>query len=175
MDEELAVEGEYQVVFTGLPVSGSDIKQVRDKFGKKFKLSSARLQSIFTGGPVVLQRGLDWSKAAKYSAAMKKMGALCEINRGQEGAGEEIGLAPCPECKSLQIGDICSDCGFNINAYRSQMAAKGFVEVPDAGYISNRRKNPRRTNTDRRDGVRYEEKRRSGPDRRKKDSGWYSD
>ncbi|MFV1997653.1 MAG: hypothetical protein ACC641_06535 [Acidiferrobacterales bacterium] len=175
MEEELSVEGDYQVVFTGLPVHGTDIKPVRENFKRKFKLSSERMRAIFNGGPVLLQKNLDWSKAKKYSAAMKEMGAVCEINRGQEATGDEIGLAPCPECKSLQIGDNCSDCGFNIKSYRSQMATKGFVEVPDAGYIKNRRRDSRRASTDRREDVRYEEKRRSGPDRRKKDSGWYSE
>lgn len=175
MDEELSVEGEYQVVFTGLPVHGTDIKNVRDNFKKKFKLPPERIKSIFNGGPVLLQTNLDWSKANKYSAAMKEMGALCEITRGHEVTGDEVGLAPCPKCKSLQIGDVCSDCGFDLKSYRLQMEAKGFVETPDSGYIKNRRKNSRRASTDRRDDVRYEEKRRSGLDRRKKNSDWYSD
>lgn len=175
MDEKLAIEGEYQVVFTGLPVHRTNINNVRKNFQKKFKLSPKRIKSIFSGGPVLLQKNLDWSSATKYSTAMKELGALCEITRGQEVAGDEVGLAPCPKCKSLQLGDVCSDCGFDLKLYRSQMEAKGFVEVPDSGYIKNRRDAARRQETDRRDDVRYEEKRRSGTERRKKDSGWYSD
>lgn len=175
MDEELSVEGEYQVIFTGFPVSGTDIKHVRDKFKEKFKLSPERFKLIFKGGPVTLQKNLDWSNATKYCAAMKELGALCEITRGQEVTGDEVGLVPCPECKSLQIGDVCSDCGFDIKSYRAQMAEKGFIEVPDSGYIRNRRNAARRLNADRRDDVRYEEKRRLGLDRRKKNNDWNSD
>lgn len=175
MDKELSVEGEYQVIFTGLPVSGTDIKNVRENFRKKFKLPPEQLKLIFKGGPVTLQKKLDWTNATKYSAAMQEIGALCEIMRGQESTGDEVGLAPCPQCKSLQIGDVCSECSFDIKLHRAQMAEKGFIEVLDAGYIRNRRIAPRRTNTDRRDDVRYEEKRRSGLDRRKKNSDWYSD
>ncbi len=175
MDEELSVEGEYQVIFTGLPVSGTDIKHVRDNFKNKFELPPEQLKLIFKGGPVALQKKLDWSTATKYSAAMKEMGALCEITRGQELIEDEVGLAPCPQCKSLQIGEVCSDCGFDIKSYRVQMEEKGFIEVADSGYIRNRRDAPRRLNKDRRDDVRYEEKRRSGLDRRKKNTDWYSD
>lgn len=175
MDEELSVEGEYQIIFTGLPVHGTDIKLVRKNFEERFKLPPQQLKSIFSGGPVVLQKDLDWESANKYNATMKEMGALCEITRRQEALGDAVGLAPCPGCKSLQIGDVCSDCGFDLKLHRSKMAEKGFVEVPDSGYIKNRRENPRRGNTDRRDGVRYEEKRRLSLDRRKKDSDWYSD
>lgn len=174
MDEELSVEGEYQVVFTGLPVYGTDIKHVREKFKKKFKLSSARLNLVFKGGPVTLQQNLDWSNATKYSTAMKELGALCEIVRGQELTGDDVGFAPCPECKILQIGDVCSDCGFDIKSYRSQMVTKGFVEVSDSGYIRNRRDSPRRLSVDRRYDIRYEEERRSVLDRRKNNFDWYS-
>jgi len=175
MDEELSVEGVYQIVFTGLPVQGTDLKHVHKNFEERFKLPPEQLSAIFSGGPVILQKDLDWSNATKYNGAMEEMGALCEITLTQEEGDDEVGLAPCPKCKSLQIGDACSDCGFDIKSYRLQMAGKGFVEVPDSGYIKNRRDVARRTGADRRDDVRYEEKRRMGIDRRKKDSDWYSD
>jgi len=123
MDEELSVEGEYQIIFTGLPVHGTDIKQVRKNFEERFKLPPQQLKSIFSGGPVVLQKDLDWESANNYSVTMKEMGALCEITRRQGVSEGVIGLAPCPGCNSLQIGDVCSDCGFDIKSYRSQMAA----------------------------------------------------
>lgn len=175
MGEGLAVEGEYQVIFTGLPVQGTDINLVRKNFENKFKLPPKRLNAIFNGGQALLQKNLDWVNANKYSAAMKEMGALCEIVRGQEAAEENIGLAPCPKCNALQIGDSCSDCGFDIKAYRLQMSVKGFVETPDQGYIKNRRDMPRRLNVDRREDVRYEDKRRVVLDRRKKYSDWNSE
>ena len=83
MDKELFIEGMYQIVFTGLPVHGTDIKHVRDNFGKKFKLSPQQLSSIFNGGPAVVQKNLDWSKANIYLNAMKEIGALCEIEIGR--------------------------------------------------------------------------------------------
>lgn len=175
MGEGLAVEGEYQVIFTGLPVHGADINLVRKNFENKFKLPPKRLNAIFNGGQALLQKNLDWLHANKYSDAMKEMGALCEVVRGQESAEENIGLAPCPKCNSLQIGDSCGDCGFDIKTYRLQMSGKGFVEAPDLGYIKNRRDTPRRLNVDRRDDVRYEDKRRLVPDRRKNNSDWYSE
>ncbi len=175
MDKELFIEGMYQIVFTGLPVHGTDIKHVRDNFGKKFKLSPQQLSSIFNGGPAVVQKNLDWSKANIYLNAMKEIGALCEIVPGQVLTGDEVMLEPCSGCRSLQIGDVCSYCGFDIKSYRSRMGAKGFVEGPDSDYIKNRRTDPRRTSVDRRVDVRYEEKRRLELDRRKKNIDWYSD
>lgn len=175
MSEGLAVEGDYQIIFTGLPVHGTDINLVRKNFENKFKLPPNRLNTIFNGGQSLLQKDLDWINANKYSAAMKEMGALCEIVRGQEAAEKNIGLAPCPKCNSLQIGDSCSDCGFDIKIYRAQMSGKGFVEAPDLGYIKNRRDTPRRLNMDRRDDVRYEDTRRLDSDRRKNNSDWYAE
>lgn len=175
MVEELSIEGEYQVIFTGLPVHGVDISRVRKNFENKFTLPSKRLDFIFSGGQALLQKNLDWVHANKYSAAMKEMGALCEIVLGRESTEENTGLAPCPKCNALQIGDSCSDCGFDIKTYRLQMSGKGFVEAPDMGFIKNRRLASRRINVDRRGDVRYEEKRRFGVERRKNISGWYAD
>lgn len=173
--ENLSIEGEYQVVFTGLPVSGIDINRVRKNFNNKFKLPPERLSSIFNGGPVTLQSNLDWSRATKYSEAMKELGALCDITRGQKITAVDVGLSPCPKCNSLQIGETCNECGFGIQSYRMQMGKKGFVAGPDSGYIKNKRNAPRRLNVDRRDDVRFEEKRRLGTERRKNYSDWYSD
>ncbi len=174
MDDEFSIEGLYQIVFTGLPATGVEIERVRENFGRVFKIPQSQMDIIFSGGPVVLQTDLDWSEAVKYRLVMKEMGALCEIIRSTEAGGKTRSLVPCPECKSMQVGDICSECEFDIKAYRAQMESEGNVEVPGTGYIKNRRWSERRHKPERRGNVRFEESRRVGAERRLSGGNWNS-
>ena len=169
MDNELAVEGLYRVVFTGVAVYGNELADVREKFVHKFELSEEDADVLFSGQNVVMQTNLSWVEAQKYQQSMKELGALCEVLPIEQ-EGETISTRPafpCPECRDLQTNDICSKCGFNIDAHRRNMRARGFVELPGLGYVKERRQVERRAGADRRDDVRFEDGRRKGKDRRR--------
>jgi hypothetical protein len=169
MESELRIEGRYQVVFSGLPVQGLDVPQLRERFREKFRLPESKLEQLFSGDHIVVQQDMSWEEARKYQQAMKELGAACEI-LPLEQAPEDAEIRatfPCPECRSIQSQDVCTNCGFNIKGYRYNMRGKGFVDLPGIGFINDRRGSERRSGTDRRDGVRFEDDRRKRQDRRK--------
>lgn len=169
MTEDLTVDGRYHVVFTGLPVYGQNVAEVRQNIKRRFRLSAKKLDSLFSGRTVQVGRNLSWEDARRFQARMKKLGALCEILPQEDGNEEQaLGLS-CPSCRSRVTGDTCNHCGFNLLEYRLKMRSKGFVELPGGGFVEERRAlGERRDGTDRRDGVRFEDDRRSRNDRR----GW---
>jgi predicted RNA-binding Zn-ribbon protein involved in translation (DUF1610 family) len=129
---------------------------------------------LFSGQNIAVQKDMTWEKATEYRDRLKEFGALCEILPMQEpGSGEdEIESFPCPKCGNLAKGERCTSCGFDLANYRQQMRVKGFIELAGTGYIKERREAERRTGDDRRDGVRFEDGRRVGGDRRKYKTGW---
>lgn len=174
MVDKLAIEGRYQLIFTGLPVYGTDLAEVRKNFENKFQFPAEKIDALFSGTNILVQKDLSWAEAQRYQEYMKKLGALCEIVPANEDNIEpEIeARLPCPECHEPQVGDICTNCGFDIRAYRLSMEAKGLIELPGMGYVKERRQGERRSGTDRRDRVRFEAGRRQGADRRTNKNPW---
>ena len=174
MAEELSIEGRYQVVFTGLVVRGTEPARVKNNFKKQFQLPDAQLDKLFSGQNIAIQKDVSWHDAQRYRDRMKELGALCEILPLEEPGPKETSTKsfPCPKCRNLLTGDICKSCGFDVGSYRKQMRAKGYIELSGTGYIKERRQDERRAGDDRRDGVRFEDGRRVGKDRRKYDAGW---
>gem|GEM_PF-3235114 len=174
MAEELAIEGRYQVVFTGLVVRGTEPARVRNNFKQQFKLPDEQLDKLFSGQNIAVKKDVSWHDAQRYRDLMKGLGALCEILPLEEPGPNETSTKsfPCPKCRNLLSGDICRSCGFDVGAYRKQMRAKGYIELSGTGYIRERRDGERRAGEDRRDGVRFEDGRRVGKDRRKYETGW---
>lgn len=174
MADKLTIEGRYQLIFTGLPVYGTDLAEVRKNFEQKFQLPAEKIEALFSGTNILVQKDLSWAEAQRYQEYMKKLGALCEIVPEEEDIVEsEIeSRLPCPECREPQAGDVCTNCGFDIRSYRLGMEAKGFVEIAGVGYIKERRQGERRSGTDRRGSVRFEAGRRQGGDRRTHKNPW---
>jgi hypothetical protein len=174
MADKLTIEGRYQLIFTGYPVYGTDLAKVRKNFEQKFQLPTEKIEALFSGTNILVQKDLSWAEAQRYQEYMKELGALCEIVPANEDNVEaEIeSRLPCPECREPQAGDICTNCGFDIRAHRLSMEAKGFVEIAGTGYVKERRQGERRSGTDRREGVRFEAGRRQGSDRRTNKNPW---
>jgi hypothetical protein len=172
--DELSIEGRYQVVFTGIPVAGANLVKVKNNFRKHFQLSEENLGKLFSGQNRALQKDVSWEEAIRYRDRMKELGAVCDVlpMEAPETATEPTETFPCPKCRTVTSGDRCSNCNFDIANYRRQMQVKGYVELPRSSYIKERRKGERRSGEDRRDGIRFEDGRRSGRDRRKYKTGW---
>lgn len=174
MAEDLAIEGRYQVVFTGLVVRGTEPARVRKNLKQQFQLPDDKLDKLFSGQNIAIQKDINWHDAQRYRDLMKELGALCEILPLEEPGPNKTSVKsfPCPKCRNLLTGNICNSCGFDVGAYRKQMRAKGYIELSGTGYIRERREGERRVGDDRRDGVRFEDGRRVGKDRRKYETGW---
>lgn len=72
-------ESQFQVVFAGQLVPGTDPTEVRGALARLFKTEPAKIGGLFTGQPVVVRKGLDENTARQYQAAMAKAGALAEV------------------------------------------------------------------------------------------------
>lgn len=69
----------YSVVVTGDILDGFDLGQVKANVGKLFKLSDEKIEKLFAGKPVAIQRGVDKEKAIKVRSALTKAGAASVV------------------------------------------------------------------------------------------------
>lgn len=71
-------EGQFDIVFTGELVSGSDPESVRDRLAELFKIPPERAAALLSRRRVVIKRGLSGMAAAKYLHAIRQAGAVAQ-------------------------------------------------------------------------------------------------
>lgn len=69
----------YQLVFKGEVIEGQHPAVVRKRLALTLKLDDERIQTLFTGNPVVVRKSVDAQTAAKFQAAFKKAGARLRV------------------------------------------------------------------------------------------------
>jgi hypothetical protein len=69
----------FEIVFRGDIQFGQNLADVKLKLQQLFKIDAAKIDTLFTGKPVVLKRGLDIASAEKYQDVLTKAGALVEL------------------------------------------------------------------------------------------------
>jgi len=69
----------YDLVFSGQIVRGVEAAQAKRNLQQLFKVSDAQVETLFSGNPVVLKKGLDFDTATKYRVAIKKAGCLVDL------------------------------------------------------------------------------------------------
>lgn len=75
----------FDLVFSGELVRGANPRQAKANLGKLFKISEAKVEALFSGGPVVLKKNLDFTTANKYRVAIKKAGCRVDlVEKAQE-------------------------------------------------------------------------------------------
>jgi uncharacterized protein YbjQ (UPF0145 family) len=84
-------ERRFDLVFRGEVGPGQDPEAVKRKLASMLKLDSGRVETLFTGDPVVVKKGLDRETAAKYQQAIGRTGAVCEVT---DGSPSDAGPAP---------------------------------------------------------------------------------
>jgi len=96
-------QGEYELAFYGKVVEDVALEKVQANVALLFKASDEQVARMFTGKRVVIRNKLDEETAVKYIIAMKKRGALCQIEKmGQPGvevnfaAGANKPVTPAP-------------------------------------------------------------------------------
>jgi uncharacterized membrane protein YhaH (DUF805 family) len=127
----------YKIVFDGQLMPEASLETVKENLARLFKSDPARIDSLFSGAPVALKRGLGESEAEQYLSALQKAGA--NVRRELDQAAS-LSLVPteaetaqaeqvattnmtCPKCGHEQAKSIeCSACGIIIEKYLARQA-----------------------------------------------------
>jgi len=89
----MRVTDTYRLVFRGEVIEGQHPAVVRKRLAMALKLDDARVQSLFTGNPVVIRKTADQETAARFQAVFKKAGARLRV---QPVAAEDAGTYQAP-------------------------------------------------------------------------------
>ncbi len=69
----------FDIVFRGDILPGHQLLQVKQRMAQLFKADEKRINALFSGGAVVLKKGIDRATADKYSAVLSKAGAEVQV------------------------------------------------------------------------------------------------
>lgn len=72
-------ESNFDVIFQGQLLPGTDGVVVRAKLAALFKIDAARVEAMFSGQRVVIKKNVDAATAETYVAALNKAGAAAEM------------------------------------------------------------------------------------------------
>tara|TARA_R110001592_G_scaffold167131_2_gene402500 strand:- start:2334 stop:2978 length:645 start_codon:yes stop_codon:yes gene_type:complete len=72
-------EQKYELAFYGKLVDGASLEHTKEQVAQLFKTSVELIERMFTGSRVVIRNKLDQETAMKYIVALKKRGALSQI------------------------------------------------------------------------------------------------
>ncbi|WP_045855732.1 hypothetical protein [Teredinibacter purpureus] len=86
-------EEKYNLVFRGALAKGVALDAAKRNMGQLFKIDAAKVEALFSGKAVVLKRGLAFDAATKYRVAIKKAGALVDVEVQVAAAGKPQGKA----------------------------------------------------------------------------------
>ena len=130
----------FKVVFSGELMPGFTLDNVKSYLATLFKTDLSKIDSLFTGKPVVLKRELKEAEADKYVAVLRNAGALVHKESDLAAslslvATEEHDNAPanqptadsgrmtCPKCGHEQVKAIeCAACGIIIDKFIARQA-----------------------------------------------------
>jgi len=77
----------FDLVFRGILAKGVDATVAKHNLGQLFKIDAKKVETLFSGKPIVLKRNLSLDAAHKYRVAIKKAGALVDVE-AQEASKE---------------------------------------------------------------------------------------
>ncbi len=69
----------YAIVFQGEILDGFQPISVKAHMAKLLKADASKMQALFSGKPIVIKRTTDKTEAAKYTNALKKIGANIKV------------------------------------------------------------------------------------------------
>ncbi len=73
-------EQTYQIMFRGQIAPDTRMEDVKIKLAKLFKTDPAKIERMFSGGAIILKKGLGQQESARYKDLIEKTGALCEVH-----------------------------------------------------------------------------------------------
>jgi hypothetical protein len=69
----------YQLVFNGTLSKGNNLGEVKRNLASLFKIDAAKVDQLFEQLPVVVKKNVDYDAAMKYQQALRKAGAICQV------------------------------------------------------------------------------------------------
>jgi hypothetical protein len=69
----------YNVIFEGNISNGYHLQDVKKNLAELLKIDEKKVDILFAKPQVVLKKGLDYDLALKYSTALQKTGAICNV------------------------------------------------------------------------------------------------
>ncbi|MEJ2284873.1 MAG: hypothetical protein P8X85_14895 [Desulfobacterales bacterium] len=70
---------QYQLVFNGTISDGNDLAEVKRNLASLFKIDAAKVDQLFEQLPFVVKKNVDYDAAMKYQQALRKAGAVCQV------------------------------------------------------------------------------------------------
>ena len=81
-------EGDYRVVFNGVPTGEYDLPTTKARFTKAFKLDTKRTECLFTGKDYVIETGISEQTAMEYAIKLAEIGCECYFERVVDAVGD---------------------------------------------------------------------------------------
>ena len=138
MNEQL-----FDIIFRGDIVFGQPIGDVKARLAQLFKSDAAKIDSLFSGRPVPLKRGLDLASAHKYRDALLKAGALVDVASAQGQVSEKQIQNPVPIAPKAEVsGWTLAPVGSNLLQPAERVIVEPlhidtseYVLRPEGGYL----------------------------------------
>lgn len=106
-------ETRYHIVFHGDIQMGQSLAQVKHNLAQLFKLDAAKVESLFTGKPIVLKKNLDEAGATKFKAALTRAGVVVSI-RAEQPTNSTGAAATTAPIKSTPYAWTLAPAGMNL-------------------------------------------------------------
>ena len=87
----------YEVSLSGRIAAGESLDEVKARVAKMFNASESKLELLFSGSRVVIKKNIDLPTATKYQDALKRAGAVADVNLMSTAAAVSANTQPHPE------------------------------------------------------------------------------
>ncbi|MCF6299517.1 MAG: hypothetical protein L3J52_00095 [Proteobacteria bacterium] len=77
------IDQTFKIVFRGKTIKGHDLAEAKLSFAKLFKLSPAKVESMFSGGNRVLKKSVSLEKANHFRTVLKRAGIKVSLIKNE--------------------------------------------------------------------------------------------
>ena len=81
---------QYQLVFNGSISDGQNLTDVKRNLASLFKINEAKVDLMFDSLPIVVKKNVDYDSAMKYQHALRKAGAICQVEETMRHTGPPV-------------------------------------------------------------------------------------
>lgn len=135
----------FKVVFNGELMPDVELETAKDNLARLFKSDRARINTLFSGGPIAIKRDLQENEADQYLAALQRAGALARKEPDLAASMSLVDVADepapvsepmtCPKCAHPQNkAPVCEACGIVIEKFlarQAQLASEALTKSPE--------------------------------------------